>query len=296
MFMSAASSSTRRKPFTVRQIFERYLELGSVRFLKNDLDQRGTVSKIKVSRKGIRSGGRCFSRGALYEPLANPIYVGEIRHKQERHPGQHEAIVNRGLWEKVQQHLHDHAARHRERPTKALPSPLAGRLFDENGEPLYAQGATKGGRRYRYYVSRDLVRGLAEQRQGGWRVPAPEIERAVIGAARGILDDKPVILAAIQTSAIDAPDMNHIFAITDRLERTFADRDGNGGSRRRSDRESAIDGGRHPGSPQNTDPERSDDQRNDCHDTTCLPFRPDESEAAWGRDANHPQLQGRTSA
>ena len=122
--------------------------------------------------------------------------------------------MNRGLWEKVQQHLHDHAARHRERPTKALPSPLAGRLFDENGEPLYAQGATKGGRRYRYYVSRDLVRGLAEQTQGGWRVPAPEIERAVIGAARGILDDKPVILAAIQTSAIDAPDMNHIFATT----------------------------------------------------------------------------------
>jgi hypothetical protein len=79
------------------------------------------------------------------------------------HPGQHEAIVDRGLWEKVQQHLRDHAARHRERPTEALPSPLAGRLFDENSEPLYAQGATKGERRYRYYVSRDLVRGSAER-------------------------------------------------------------------------------------------------------------------------------------
>jgi site-specific DNA recombinase len=107
---------------TVRQIFEGYLELGSVRFLKNELDRRGIVSKIRVSRKGIRSGERCFSRGALYELLANPVYIGEIRRKQERHPGQHEAIVDRECGRKFSSILRDHAARHRERPTKALPS------------------------------------------------------------------------------------------------------------------------------------------------------------------------------
>ena len=75
---------------TVRQIFERYLELGSVRLLKEDLDRRGIVSKIRVSKSGTRSGGRSFSRGALYKLLSNPIYIGEIRHRKERHPGQHE--------------------------------------------------------------------------------------------------------------------------------------------------------------------------------------------------------------
>src|SRR6202158_3386866 len=48
---------------TVRQIFERYLEFGSVRLLKEDLDRRGIVSKIRMSKSGTRSGGRCFSRG-----------------------------------------------------------------------------------------------------------------------------------------------------------------------------------------------------------------------------------------
>ena len=79
----------------VRHIYKRYLELGSVRLLKHDLDRRGIVSKIRVSKNGTRSGGRSFSRGALYELLANPIYIGEIRHKKVRHPGQHEAILDR---------------------------------------------------------------------------------------------------------------------------------------------------------------------------------------------------------
>ena len=71
----------------VKHIYKRYLELGSVRLLKHDLDRRGIVSKIRASKNGTRSGGRSFSRGALYELLANPIYIGEIRHKKVRHPG-----------------------------------------------------------------------------------------------------------------------------------------------------------------------------------------------------------------
>jgi hypothetical protein len=86
----------------VRQIYQRYLELGSVRLLKQDLDQCGVISKVRLSRKGSSSGGRSFSRGALYELLSNPIYLGEIRHKRERHPGQHQPILEHDLWEQVQ--------------------------------------------------------------------------------------------------------------------------------------------------------------------------------------------------
>jgi site-specific DNA recombinase len=100
---------------TVRQIYQRYLEVGSVRKLKQDLDRDGVVSKIRVSRKGIRSGGRSFSRGALYELLSNPIYVGEIRHKRERHPGQHEAILERELCELLSAiEFADHQGKYRE--------------------------------------------------------------------------------------------------------------------------------------------------------------------------------------
>jgi DNA invertase Pin-like site-specific DNA recombinase len=198
---------------TVRQIYHRYLEVGSVPKLKKDLDGRGVVSKIRVSRKGTRSGGQSFSRGALYELLSNPIYIGEIRHKRERHPGQHEAILERKLWETVQQRLLNGAARTSEPQTKALPSPLAGRVFDENGEPLYSQGAVRRGQRYRYYVSRALVRGSKVEGQRGWRVPGSELERAVAIAARSILDDKAAILEALQGAGMGDADVSQVFTL-----------------------------------------------------------------------------------
>ena len=72
---------------TVRHLFTRYCELGSVRLLKEELDRLGVRSKIRVSKDGVESGGQAFSRGALYTLLRNPIYVGEIRHKGVCHPG-----------------------------------------------------------------------------------------------------------------------------------------------------------------------------------------------------------------
>src|SRR5208282_6061524 len=104
------------------------------------------------------------------------------------------------------------AATHRERPTKTSPSPLAGKLFDESGEPLYVQGAVKGARRYRYYVSRELVRGSSpENTDCGWRVAAPELERAVCAAIRQILSDRAAIAGAIQEFNIDASRLPSIF-------------------------------------------------------------------------------------
>ncbi len=169
---------------TVRYIYQRYLQLGSVRELGRELADRGIVSKVRVSQKGIRSGGCRFSRGALYELLSNPLHIGEIRHRQERYPGQHEAIVPRELWQAVQQQLRTNAVRDRQAATRAIASPLAGKVFDPGGEPLYAQGAVKAGRRYRYYVSRSLVNGSAGDDRKGWRLAAPELERAVVDLPR----------------------------------------------------------------------------------------------------------------
>ena len=187
---------------TVRHIFERYLKLRSVRLLKEELTRDGIVSKVRVSRKGIESGGQPFGRGALYELLANPIYLGEIRHRKVRHPGQHPAIVDRAVWEQVQERLRTQAAHHRTIDRGAVSSPLAGKLFDENGEPLYACGANKRTRRYRYYVSRKVIRGSSQKTKKGWRLPALEIERAVASASRQMLGDRPAIAAILQDAGV----------------------------------------------------------------------------------------------
>jgi site-specific DNA recombinase len=82
---------------TVRHIFQRYCEVGSVRLLKGELDRDGLHSKLRVARNGSRSGSQSFSRGALYTLLRNPIYIGEVHHKGKRYPGQHEPIIARLL-------------------------------------------------------------------------------------------------------------------------------------------------------------------------------------------------------
>jgi hypothetical protein len=82
---------------TVREIFRRYGELGSVHLLMENLNRRGIRSKVRVAKNGRKSGGNPFFRGALYQLLSNPIYIGEVRHKGIRHLGLHEPIVDREL-------------------------------------------------------------------------------------------------------------------------------------------------------------------------------------------------------
>ena len=71
-----------------------------------------------------------------------------------------------------------------------------GRLFDESGQSLTPSHAVKGERRYRYYVSRSLIKGTADSAGRGWRLPAPEIERTVAASACQILSDRTEIAAA----------------------------------------------------------------------------------------------------
>jgi len=197
---------------TVREIFRRYLELGSVRLLMENLNRRGFRSKVRIAKNGKRSGGNLFFRGALYELLSNPIYIGEIRHKGVRHPGLHEPIVERELWDGTQLLLRSHAGQRVPRATKSVASPLTGRLFDESGQSLTPTHAMKGERRYRYYVSRSLITGTVDSAARGWRLPAPEIERCVATATCTLLNDQAAIAEAAHTIGLAESRLPSIFS------------------------------------------------------------------------------------
>src|SRR6266849_4389191 len=126
-----------------------------------------------------------------------PFTLARFRHKGVHHPGLHESIVDRELWDATQLLLRSHSVNHAPRARKSAPSPLTSKLFDESGQSLTPSHAVKGERRYRYYVSRNLIKGTANLTQEGWRLPAPEIERTVASAAYTILGDE----AAIATGA-----------------------------------------------------------------------------------------------
>ena len=111
---------------TVRWIFDRYLVLKSVRALKEEMDASGVVTKVRTNAEGRISGGLKRFRGALYQILRNPLYVGAIRHRDQVYPGEHEAIVSRVIWDEVQKTMTDHAARHDPGGGVQLPKPAGG--------------------------------------------------------------------------------------------------------------------------------------------------------------------------
>src|ERR1700751_1777128 len=96
---------------TVRLIFRRYAELGSVRLLQAEFETGGIRSKSWTSFSGRLVGGKPFSRGALYLILQNRTYLGKIVHKGQFHPGEHTPIIDQPLWDAVQEQLPGHTAR-----------------------------------------------------------------------------------------------------------------------------------------------------------------------------------------
>src|ERR1700730_15834248 len=164
---------------TVRLIFRRYAELGSVRLLKAELEARGIKSKLWTSASGRLVGGKPFSRGALYLMLQNRTYLGDIVHKGQFHPGEHTPIIDQLLWDAVQAQLDSNAAERNSGTRNHQPSLLAGMLFDGDGNRMTPSHALKMGTRYRYYVSGSLITKDRTQTSAGLRIPAAEIEQLV---------------------------------------------------------------------------------------------------------------------
>jgi DNA invertase Pin-like site-specific DNA recombinase len=89
----------------VRSIFRRYLELGTVRLLVDQLSAEGMTVPRRTTASGRSIGGGAFGRGQLYAILTKRIYIGEIEHKGQIYQGQHQAIVERTQWDGVRDHL-----------------------------------------------------------------------------------------------------------------------------------------------------------------------------------------------
>ncbi|HEY3622102.1 MAG TPA: recombinase family protein, partial [Roseiarcus sp.] len=189
---------------TVRMVFRRYAELGSVSLLEAELGRDGIVSKRREGAGGALSGGKRLSRGALYLMLQNRLYRGEVAHKDQIYPGQHEAVIDPELWQIVQDKL---AANRQERSLAVgaeVPSLLAGLIFDSDGACLSPTHAVKKGKRYRYYVSTALITGSRTDYPKGRRIPAGDIEGLVLDRLRALFASGEEMSAAIAPLGLDA--------------------------------------------------------------------------------------------
>jgi len=171
----------------VREIYRMYLKLGCVSKLQEQLEQIGVRSKQRTSRTGHTSGGAVYSRGALYDILQNRFYRAEITHKEVSYPGQHPAIIDKDLWEKVQAQFQANLQAPRKRPRAAGKSLLTGLLYDPQGNRFTPSHAAKGAKRYRYYVSQTVINKASEASDGPTRLPADELEELVLSQIQSLL-------------------------------------------------------------------------------------------------------------
>src|SRR5438034_6727121 len=165
----------------VRLIYRRYLELGGVNALVRDLRKRDIRTKSRLLATGVTRGGILFGRGSLFYLLRNRFYIGEVKYKDEILPGEQPAIMDRALFDAVQQKLTDQWTT-RSTLRNANDHLLTGLLFDDAGHRMVPTHATKAGVRYRYYVSLPHLHGESKTASVGSisRVPATDIESIIV--------------------------------------------------------------------------------------------------------------------
>ena len=206
----------------VIKIFRLYLELGCVAKLKARLDRDGVQSKTRMSRSGKKSGGRTYSRGALYCLLQNPIYIGKIPHRDATYTGEHVAIIPQELWDKVQDRLRTNSKVRRNGSNAKSPSLLVGLLFDDQGNRFTPFHADKNGKRYRYYVSQAKIHNRATGSAGPTRIPAQDLEGIVCRRIQSLLNSPEQLLQATGAQSDDAATSKSLIAAGKQFAKTWS--------------------------------------------------------------------------
>jgi DNA invertase Pin-like site-specific DNA recombinase len=200
---------------TVRMIFERFVTIGSATVLAKTLAAEGVCTKR----------GKLVDKGFLYKLLNNRVYIGEAVHKGESYPGEHKPIIERALWDKVHAILQTSPRKRASNTRAQTPALLKGLIFGPDGaafSPTHTKKAcpgpgSGGGRLYRYYVSQSVLKRGADACPIA-RVPAAEVETAVIDQLRGLLRAPEIIIGTWRAARPEIEDLPEA-DVRDALER-----------------------------------------------------------------------------
>ncbi len=203
---------------TVNHLFERYLELGSVKQLSEEAIASGLVGRTYNQKNGEIRKTTPFGRGNLYHLLSNPVYIGKVRHQDNVYDGQHEAIIDQELWDAVQARIATNTNERFSKTNIKSASILTGLIFDESGDRLSPVHAMKNGVRYRYYISNRLSnRGSAKT--DGWRLPAKELEQPVLSILNEHLTNPLKLGELINLKNLSVNEHQSLFAAANKISR-----------------------------------------------------------------------------
>lgn len=173
----------------VRWVFARFIEIGSGTLLARELAERGVTT----------SRGHRVDKKFIYRMLNNRVYIGDAVHKGTSYPGEHKAIIDRDVWDKVHAILTESPRKRAARTRADTPALLRGLLYGPDGAAFSPTHTRKGGRLYRYYVSQTVLKHGAGSCPVG-RVPAGEIEAAVIDQLRAVFRQPEIVVGTCQAA------------------------------------------------------------------------------------------------
>lgn len=173
----------------VREIFKLYLQLGALLPLVDELKKREWRNKENITQKKLVRGGKSFDKCSVLALLRNPIYIGKVRHKKNIYPGEHEAIIDEALFQKVHNQLRKNALAGGPLIRNRYGALLRSILFCKACNRTMVHAFTsKGNRRYRYYT---CTRAIKEGRRScpSPSLPSEQVERVVVDEIREMLAD-----------------------------------------------------------------------------------------------------------
>ena len=199
----------------IREMFTRFAAVPSMATLVKDLRARGVTSKTWITNKGTEHKGKLIDKGSVYKIFSNPVYIGIASYKGQHYPGEHEAILERTVWDAVQALLRSGNTQAKAvsapRESKA-PSLLRGLLFSVEGRAFTPGWTNKGTKYYRYYINTDAIK-LGKEACDVRRIPAGEIETAVVEQMRRLLRTPEVLSQAVREVTELRPRINEPEAI-----------------------------------------------------------------------------------
>ena len=183
----------------VRRIFEEMLTIGSPTQIAANLTAEGITTKAWTTQEGQTRSGTRIDKKYLHKLLRNRIYLGELSHKGNWYPGAHPPIIDQALWDKVAAVLakDGHARSVETKIRSRTDALLRGLLYTPSGERMYPTYSNKRGHKYHYYVSKSESRFGAPGKSYE-RLPAPEIEAAVVAQIRTVLTSPESIASVVR--------------------------------------------------------------------------------------------------
>jgi site-specific DNA recombinase len=178
----------------VRSIFQRFARFKSMTNLARELADENVRNKY----------GKAIDKGYLYKILNNRVYLGEAVHKGTSYPGEHKAIIDQELWDATREVLKESPRKRAANSRARTPALLKGLIFGPSGLAMTPTHTRKNGRLYRYYVSTKVLKSGAGTCPVG-RVPAADIEQAVVSQIRGLIQTPEIIVGTWRAAKMTIP-------------------------------------------------------------------------------------------